>query len=68
MIDMLHIYMIGRCLGAYSLAILDYEADKGDHVRHYQIHTTSQSQFYITPQTTFDTMADLIAHYQGRTF
>ncbi|XP_072046073.1 LOW QUALITY PROTEIN: tyrosine-protein kinase Fyn-like [Amphiura filiformis] len=51
--------------GTYSLSVRDYEADKGDHVKHYRIRKTQTGdQVYIAARISFDTISELVSHYQ----
>ena len=52
--------------GTFSLSVRDYEADKGDHVKHYRIRKTPGEKFFIAQRITFDTIAELVAHYQRK--
>lgn len=49
--------------GAYSLSIRDWEATKGDHVKHYKIKTLDNGGYYVTTRKTFPTLQDLVDHY-----
>ncbi|OQR72636.1 tyrosine-protein kinase Src64B-like [Tropilaelaps mercedesae] len=49
--------------GGYSLSIKDYEASKGDHVKHYKIKTLDQGGFYVTTKMTFSSLQQLVSYY-----
>lgn len=52
--------------GAYSLSIRDWDDAKGDHVKHYKIRKLDNGGYYITTRTQFDTVNQLVEHYQGQ--
>ncbi|KAG9510684.1 V-SRC [Fragariocoptes setiger] len=47
----------------YSLSIRDWDASKGDHVKHYKIKTLDSGGFFVTTRVTFASMSELIAFY-----
>ncbi|XP_067125349.1 tyrosine-protein kinase Fyn-like [Centruroides vittatus] len=49
--------------GAFSLSIRDYEADKGDHIKHYKVKISELGEYYVTSQKKFTTLHELIKHY-----
>lgn len=51
--------------GAYSLSIRDWDDNKGDHVKHYKIRKLDNGGYYITTRSQFDTVQQLVVHYQG---
>lgn len=53
--------------GAYSLSIRDWDDNKGDHVKHYKIRKLDNGGYYITTRSQFDTVHQLVDHYQGNT-
>uniref|UniRef100_A0A669E161 Tyrosine-protein kinase n=1 Tax=Oreochromis niloticus TaxID=8128 RepID=A0A669E161_ORENI len=52
--------------GAYSLSIRDWDDNKGDHVKHYKIRKLDNGGYYITTRSQFDTVQQLVVHYQER--
>lgn len=53
--------------GAYSLSIRDWDDTKGDHVKHYKIRKLDNGGYYITTRSQFDTVQQLVEHYNGNT-
>lgn len=49
--------------GGYSLSVRDFEANKGDHVKHYKIKTLDQGGFYVTTKMTFTSLQQLVGYY-----
>ncbi|KAM4699569.1 tyrosine-protein kinase Fgr isoform 1-T2 [Discoglossus pictus] len=49
--------------GAYSLSVRDFDATKGDHVKHYKIRKLDSGGFYITTRVQFDSVRELIQYY-----
>lgn len=48
-----------------SLSILDFDEEKGFHVKHYRIRRTDQGLFYIAKRNQFPSIQDLVNHYQS---
>uniref|UniRef100_A0A2L2XWC2 Tyrosine-protein kinase n=1 Tax=Parasteatoda tepidariorum TaxID=114398 RepID=A0A2L2XWC2_PARTP len=54
-----------RIPGAYALSIKDITADTNEIVvRHYKIKTLDRGGYFISKESTFDTLQQLIAHYK----
>ncbi|OCT92027.1 tyrosine-protein kinase Yes [Xenopus laevis] len=49
--------------GAYSLSVRDWDANRGDHAKHYKIRKLDSGGFYITTRVQFDTVEELVLHY-----
>lgn len=49
--------------GGYSLTMRDWEAERGNHIKHYKIKCLDQGGFYVTTRQTFTTLPDLVAAY-----
>ena len=65
--DELFFFIIEIFLGQESLSVLDLSTDRHFHVKHYRIHRTDQSFYYISYKNTFKTLAELVEHYQSKT-
>ncbi|XP_076803953.1 proto-oncogene tyrosine-protein kinase Src-like isoform X3 [Clavelina lepadiformis] len=50
--------------GTFSLSILDEDQTKGLNVKHYRIRKLDSGGFYITARAQFDTLKQLVEHYQ----
>ncbi|KAJ8289423.1 hypothetical protein GJAV_G00001150 [Gymnothorax javanicus] len=53
--------------GAFSLSIRDILPDRRNVVKHYKIRSLDAGGFYISPNTTFPTLQDLVKHYSRET-
>ncbi|KAL7637615.1 UNVERIFIED_CONTAM: hypothetical protein RMT77_012344 [Armadillidium vulgare] len=47
----------------YSLSIRDWDAQKGEHVKHYRIKKLDNGGFFITSSQAFRTLNDLVEAY-----
>nr|XP_018672695.1 proto-oncogene tyrosine-protein kinase Src-like isoform X1 [Ciona intestinalis] len=53
--------------GTFSLSILDEDQAKGLNVKHYRIRKLDSGGFYITARAQFETLKNLVDHYQNVT-
>ncbi|NWT04075.1 HCK kinase, partial [Mionectes macconnelli] len=52
--------------GCYSLSVRDGDVMQGGAVKHYKIRTLDSGGFYISPRNNFNTLQELVQHYQGQ--
>ncbi|CAF0730028.1 unnamed protein product [Didymodactylos carnosus] len=52
--------------GQESLSVLDLSSDKHFHVKHYRIRRTDSGAYYISSKTLFQTLQELVHHYQSK--
>lgn len=54
------------CPGSYVLSLRDYDATKGDCVKHYKMRNMDDGGVYIAVRRTFKSIIDLVEHYKGQ--
>ncbi|KFV68359.1 Tyrosine-protein kinase HCK, partial [Dryobates pubescens] len=52
--------------GCYSLSVRDGDTVQGGSVKHYRIRTLDSGGFYISSRCSFQTLQELVQHYQGQ--
>ena len=51
--------------GSYVLSLRDYDATKGDCVKHYKMRNMENGGVYIAARRTFSSIIELVEHYKG---
>ena len=51
--------------GGYSLTMRDWEAERGNHIKHYKIKCLDQGGFYVTTRQTFANLPELVTAYMS---
>jgi hypothetical protein len=46
----------------------DWEAERGNHIKHYKIKCLDQGGFYVTTRQTFANLPELVAAYMSMPF
>jgi hypothetical protein len=46
----------------------DWEAERGNHIKHYKIKCLDQGGFYVTTRQTFANLPELVAAYMSMSF
>ena len=49
------------------LSLRDYDATKGDCVKHYKMRNMDNGGVYIAVRRTFNSIIELVEHYKGLT-
>ena len=58
--------ILRRCFpGSYVLSLRDYDATKGDCVKHYKMRNMENGGVYIAARRTFSSIIELVEHYKG---
>lgn len=57
--------LVLRCVGSYSLSMLDQDANAARMVKHYRIRDLDNGGVYISPRQRFSDIVSVIQHYTG---